>query len=128
VPDIEHRQFSRRKAANREWTTNKRGLREIWERKMPFKIRVGDEVMNHNENQVGIVMEETPSTYLVLIATEDVTKTWSKTEAKGWRQKISNKALDQTEKKASEKHTKTKGVSTPIVYRKVTKKKVAAHK
>lgn len=95
---------------------------------MPFKIRVGDEVMNHNENQVGIVMEETASTYLVLIATEDVTKTWNKTEAKGWRQKISNKALDHTEKKAAEKHTKTKGVSTPIVYRKVTKKKVAAHK
>ena len=94
---------------------------------MPFKIRVGDEVMNNNENQVGIVMEETASTYLVLIATEDVTKTWNKTEAKGWRQKVSNKSLEQTEKKASEKHTKTKGVSTPIVYRKVTasKKKVA---
>jgi hypothetical protein len=58
-----------------------------------------------------------------LIATEDMTKTWSKTEVKGWRQKISNKALDQTEKKAMEKHTRTKGVSTPIVYRKVSKSK-----
>jgi hypothetical protein len=94
---------------------------------MPFKIRVGDEVMNYGENQVGIVMEDLGSSYSVLIATEDVTKTWSKTDIKAWHQKISNKALDQSEKKALEKHTRTKGVSTPIVYRKVSKNKVAAH-
>jgi len=93
---------------------------------MPFKIRVGDEVMNHGENQVGIVMEDAGSSYLVLVATEDETKTWSKSDVKPWRQKISNKALDHSEKKAQEKHTRTKGVSTPIVYRKV-KNKVAAH-
>ena len=75
---------------------------------MPFKIRLGDEVMHYGENQVGIVMEETASSYLVLIATEDVTKTWHKTEAKGWRQKVSNKSLEQTEKKASEKKPEEK--------------------
>jgi hypothetical protein len=90
---------------------------------MPFKIRLGDEVMHSGENQVGIVMEEIGNSYSVLIATEDMTKTWIKTEVKGWRQKLSNKALDQTEKKAMEKHTRTKGVSTPIVYRKVSKTK-----
>ncbi len=79
--------------------------------------------MHSGENQVGIVMEEIGNSYSVLIATEDMTKTWVKTEVKGWRQKLSNKALDQTEKKAMEKHTRTKGVSTPIVYRKVTKGK-----
>lgn len=92
---------------------------------MPFKIRVGDEVKNVNENQIGVVMEEAESTYLVYIAEEDGTKVWTKTESQSWRQKLSNKALDQVEKKAAEKHTKTKGVSTPIVYRKVSKKKLA---
>ncbi len=92
---------------------------------MPFKIRVGDEIKNMNENQIGVVMEEAEHTYLVYIAEEDATKVWTKTESQSWRQKISNKALDQVEKKVAEKHTRTKGVSTPIVYRKVSKKKLA---
>jgi hypothetical protein len=93
---------------------------------MPFKIRIGDEVKNINENQIGVVMEEADHTFLVYIAEEDGTKVWTKTESQSWRQRVSNKSLDQTEKKAAEKHTKTKGVSTPIVYRKVTKKKAIA--
>jgi hypothetical protein len=98
-------------------------LKEIsGEKVMPFKIRVGDEVMNYGENQVGIVLEAIGSSYLVLIATEEVTKIWSASDVKGWRQKHSNKALDQSEKKAMEKYSRTKGVSTPIVYRKVSKR------
>ncbi len=93
---------------------------------MPFKVRVGDEVKNLNENQIGVVMEEVEHTYLVYVAEEEGTKVWTKTESQSWRQKVSNKALDQTEKKSGEKHSKTKGVSTPIVYRKVSKKKAMA--
>ncbi len=90
---------------------------------MPFKIRVGDEILNSNDNLVGVVLEERSDSYLVDVTTEDQPQVWSKSEAKGWRQTKSNKAIDSVDKKAAEKPQKSKGASTQILYRQVAKRR-----
>ena len=90
---------------------------------MPFKIRIGDEVLNSGENLVGIVMEEYSDSYLVNITTEDMSKVWHKTDATGWRQTKFNKTIESSDKKAAEKSHKSQAKSTPILYRKVPKRR-----
>ena len=89
---------------------------------MSFKIRVGDEILNSSENLVGIVMEEHSDSFLVNITTEDHTKSWSKYEVRAWRQAKFNKAAETLDKKNNEK-LKVGAVSTPILYRKVPKRR-----